>query len=136
MRVIFPALSHHLLPLLLQGIQALAQRCAMRNAPACRATHAAPDADVGGRPRLRIARAAALVFLDLRKLRLHQVGQRQIVKEDVEKLFSGEGEDEVVQTLALVAGLPAAPARRSAGPLHLVAHHEAVVASIDSAPHP
>ena len=62
----------------------------------------------------------------------HQEGQFQVIKEEVQELFLGDLEDELVHALALVAGLAlAAAAALAAGRLgQAVAGHELLVAGV------
>ena len=89
-----------------------------------------------GTPLCVIAGADAPVLVDARQLALDQVGQRQLIEEDVEEFVAREREDEVVQAFSVCCRpcrCPAAPAaacgRSTWSPLR-----EAVVTGIDTFP--
>jgi hypothetical protein len=70
-----------------------------------RAAHRADHADVGRNAGLGEAGPHPLVFVDPGELGLDQIGQFEVVEEDVEELVARDREDKLVEALAFVAGL-------------------------------
>ena len=75
------------------------------DAPADGAAHRAHHMQVVGRAVAAVAGALAFPFGRFGKLRAHQVGQGQVVEEDLHELFLAQAEDEVVLAFAGIAGL-------------------------------
>ena len=97
--------------LLLQALDLGLARPPQRHAPAQALAHGARAVEPGGRPvgGEAGARQSCGAFRSL-SLTLIEVGQLQIVEEQVEELFLGEREGELVLALAVGAALAAAPA--------------------------
>src|SRR6266568_4598891 len=67
-------------------------RPAQRDAPGHAIAHGAADAEVGRRPRHRVAGAEKIGRVGLLQRLLDQIRQLEILEEHVEELFAGEGE--------------------------------------------
>mmetsp|Transcript_6685 Transcript_6685/g.27976 ORF Transcript_6685/g.27976 Transcript_6685/m.27976 type:complete len:940 (+) Transcript_6685:1270-4089(+) len=81
---------------------------AQRDAPAQGPAHRAHDVQIGRRAVRDEAGALRAPLGRVGQRRAGEVGQGQVVEEDLHELFLAEVEDEVVLALALVAGLAAA----------------------------
>ena len=86
------------------------RRAPQRDAPAEALAHGAGVVEPGGRAVHGEAGARHLGRLQVLELDLDQVGQLEIVEEQVEELFLGQREGELVLALAVVDALAAAPA--------------------------
>ena len=102
------------------------------DAPADGAAHRAHHVQVVRRAVAAVAGALALPLGRFGQLRAHQVGQRQVLEEDLHELFLAQLEDEVVLAFAGIAGLALAAALATAalGPLDAVAADEVLVARV------
>ena len=126
----FFGLAQQLVELFFQLAHFAARAGADGDAPADGAAHRAHHVQVVGRAVAAVAGALALPFRRFGELRAHQVGQRQVLEEDLHELFLAQAEDEVVLAFAGIAGLALAAARTAAalGPLDAVAADEVLVA--------
>ncbi len=92
-----------------------------RHAPAQALAHGAGAVEAGRGPVAGVAGARQLRRLQVLELDLDEVGQLQIVEEQVQELFLGEREGELVLALAVGTALAAAPAPAALGFGDLVA---------------
>ena len=107
--------------LLLQLLDLGLARPPQRHAPAQALAHGAGAVEAGRRAVAGVAGARQLRRLQVLEPDLDEVGQLEVVEEQVEELFLGEREGELVLALAVGTALAAAPAPAALGLGDLVA---------------
>src|SRR5205823_14304111 len=100
-----------ILKLRLERRQRLRPRPPQRDATRQGATYRSADGNVGGRAGRRVARTANALAFDLGQLSLGEIGQFQVVQEQVNKLVATENEAERIFTVALACTGALATAR-------------------------
>ena len=115
-------------------LELVAQRAAQRDTPRQRRLHRPANAEIRGRAVLDVAGAHELLVLGLGDGGSHQVGQLEVLEEDVQELVARQREDEVVYAFP-GAGLAAATAPAATlRSRDLVAAHELLVSGMDRLP--
>src|SRR5712692_3427703 len=127
-RGILIAFSRRLVTFPLERLELGGLRPAQRDAPGHAVAHGAADAEVGRRPRHRIAGAKKIGRVGLLQRLLDQIRQLEILEEHVEELFAGEGELEGILARTVGTALRAAAATAVERPQDLVADDVFLVA--------
>src|SRR5581483_2257942 len=97
--------------LLLEALDLRLARTPERHAPPQALAHGARAVEAGRRAVAAEAGADGARRLEVLELHLDQVGQLEVVEEEIEELLLGEGEGKIVLALAVGAALAAAAAR-------------------------
>ena len=120
-----------------QGVELLAQRIDIAEdrapegqAAAIGVAHGAQNVEVAGRAGGGVAGAPGLEGSHVLQAGLYQIGQLQILEEEIEKLFARKVEGEVVFALALVAGVLATGAGAAGRPGDAITGRELLVSGI------